>query len=124
MKVVDFRNLFWELFFGSVDVFTSVWVFANILKDFTNLNDYVTFDDKDDDADFRYNYTEKMIAQFKQNFLIKSFSHQDQDKRDDCLQRRNQFWPNYFVVNEGASIPGNVYDYDSSDPGINYFFRG
>ena len=33
-----------------------------------------------------------MIAQYKQNFLNKNFSHQDQDKSDDGLQKRIEYW--------------------------------
>ena len=51
----------------------------------TNFNDY--FNDNDDDEDFGYQYRDDMIAQFKQNFLNKSFSHQDQDKRETKLQK-------------------------------------
>ena len=51
----------------------------------TNFNDY--FKDNDDDEDFGYQYRDDMIAQFKQNFLNKSFSHQDQDKRETKLQK-------------------------------------
>ena len=50
----------------------------------TNSKDYVTLDDDDDDADFKYNNRDNMKAQFKQD---KSFSHQDQDKRVDGLQK-------------------------------------
>ena len=32
-----------------------------------------------------------MIAQFKQGLNNKNFSHQDQDKRDDGLQKRIKF---------------------------------
>ena len=64
-----------------------------------------------------------MIAQFKQDSTNKSFSHQDQDKRDDGLQKRIKFWLNY-VFKMGGPIPDNVYDYDYNDPGTGYFFRG
>ena len=54
------------------------------------MKDYATLDDDDDYADFRYKYRGNMIAQFKENLFHKSFSHQDQDKRDDSLQKRNK----------------------------------
>ena len=64
-----------------------------------------------------------MIAQCKQDLYNKSFSHQDQNKRDDGLQKRKNKWPNY-VVNKGGPIPENVYDYDHNDLGLAYFSRG
>ena len=87
------------------------------------MKDYVTLDPDDDDDDFRLNSTVTMIAHFKQDLYNKSFSHQDQDKRDDGLQKRINFWPNY-VVSQGGPIPDNVYDYKYIDEGIAYFFRG
>ena len=40
----------------------------------TNMKDYLTLDDDDDDADFRYNCRVNMIAQFKQDFFITKLS--------------------------------------------------
>ena len=62
-----------------------------------------------------------MIAQFKQDLCSNSFSHQDQDKRDDGLQKK-YFWPNY-VVKMAGPIPENVFEYENNDPGISCFFR-
>ena len=83
------------------------------------MKDYVTFDDDEDDADFRYN----MIAQFKQDLYNKNFCHQDQGKCDEnnTLQKRIKFWLN--VIDMGGPIPDNVYDYDYND-GVDYFVRG
>ena len=64
-----------------------------------------------------------MIAQLKQDLCSKSFSHQDQDKRDDGLQKRNYFWPNY-VVKKGRPTPNYVYENEYKDPGISCFFWG
>ena len=83
---------------------------------FTNLNDYVQNDDDEDD--FGCHYRDNMIAQFKQE------NHQDQDKRDDGLQKRIKFRLNYVVVNEGAPKPDNVFDYDYNDSKKDFFFRG
>ena len=55
---------------------------------FTNMKDHVTLDDEDDDAHFRYSYRDILIAQFKQEFYNKSFSHQDQDLRNGGLQKK------------------------------------
>ena len=88
-----------------------------------NMKDNVTLDLDDYDANFRYKYRDNMIAQFEQGLYIKSFSHQDQDKRDDGLRKIFKFWLNC-VVNQGEIIPENVYDYGYSDNGIVYFFRG
>ena len=40
----------------------------------TIMKDYLTLDDNDDDADFRYNYRNTMIAQFKQDLCKKNQS--------------------------------------------------
>ena len=45
----------------------------------TNMKDYLTLDDYDDDADFRYNFRVTMIAHFKQDLYNKIFDHQYQD---------------------------------------------
>ena len=87
----------------------------------TKFNDY--FKDNDDDEDFGYHSRDDMIAQFKQDFFNKSFSHQDQDKRETKLQKRIKIWLDYVVVNEGAPIPENVYDYDHNDDGMGFYFR-
>ena len=73
------------------------------------MKDYLTLDDNDDDADFRYKYRDTMIAQFKQNLLNKNYSLQDQGKCDekDTLQNRIKFWLNGFSL--GGPIPDNVY---------------
>ena len=52
----------------------------------TNLNNYVTYDDEDDNG-FGYHYRGDMIAKFKQNLSNRSFDHQDQDNCDDSLQK-------------------------------------
>ena len=60
----------------------------------TNLNDYVTGDDDNDD-DFGYLIRNNMIAQFEQDLYNQKFSDQDQGKGDeiDTLQKRTMFWP-------------------------------
>ena len=55
------------------------------------------------------NYRDCLIAQNKQGLYNESFSHPDRDKRDDGLQNRNEFWPN-FVVNDGGPKPNTLYD--------------
>ena len=54
----------------------------------TKMNDYGEGDD-DDDVDFEYR--DNMVAQFKKYLFSKSFSHRDQDKRDDGLQKKLSF---------------------------------
>ena len=51
-----------------------------------------------------------MITQFNQDLFKKNFSHHDQDKRDDSLQKSISFWPIYVVFKMGRPIPGNVID--------------
>ena len=60
---------------------------------FKIMKDYVTLDDDDDNADFRYSYRYIMIAPLKQNLCDKNFSLQDQGKGDgeDTLQKRLKF---------------------------------
>ena len=56
----------------------------------TNMRDYVTLDPDDDDADFRHNDRDTMIAHFKQDIYNESFSLQDEGKSDqiDTLQKK------------------------------------
>ena len=89
----------------------------------TNMKDYVTLDDNDYDADFRNNYRDSLIAQFKQDLYNKSFSDQDQHKRDDSLQKRIKCWPNYAVKMRGPT-PDKVYGYGCNNPGLGYFLQG
>ena len=60
----------------------------------TSLKDYVTLEPDDDNADFRYNYRDTMIAQFKQQFLNKNFGLQDQGEGDqtDTFRNRIKNW--------------------------------
>ena len=83
---------------------------ANIMT-VKNMEDYLPLDDNDDDADFRYNYRDTIIAQFKQDLLKKFFSRQDQGKCDenDTLQKRIKFWLN--VIDMGGPISDKIYDY-------------
>ena len=83
------EKAFWEMIFGIKDILPVYGFLQKYHRMVKNLNDYVTFDnDDDDDVDFGYNSREKMIAQFKQGLYNKSFSHQVQDKRDDGLQKK------------------------------------
>ena len=50
------------------------------------MKNYVTLDDDEDDADFRYKYRDNITTHFEQDLYDKSFSHQDQNKADDILQ--------------------------------------
>ena len=103
------EKVFWDKMFGSKNI-SPVYGFLQInFNMVTNLNDYVTFPDDDDYDDFKYNFRENMTAQFKQDFYNKSFSHQDQDKRDDGLQKRCKFWPNYVVI-QGGLITESVFE--------------
>ena len=115
---------FWERIFGSENVLAVYGFLKTAFKMVIKLNDYVKDDDDDDKDDFGYHYRDNLIAQFKQVLYNKSFSHQDQDKRDDSLQKRIKVWPNYVVDYEGAPIPDNVNDYDYNDPEMGFYFRG
>ena len=103
-----FEKAFWEMIFGGVDVLPMYGFLKTYIMMVTNMKDYVTLNFDDTDADFRYGYRDTMIAQFKKDLYNKNFSLQDQDKRDNSLQKRIRFWLNYVVVNEGAPVPDNV----------------
>ena len=83
------EKAFWEMIFGSVDVLPVYGFLQTSFRKGITLNDSVIFDDEDYDADFGQNYRDNMISQFKQDLYNKRFSDQDQDKRDDGLQKRN-----------------------------------
>ena len=69
------EKAFWEIIFGCENSLAVYGFLKTYFKLVTNLKDYVK--DDDDDDDFRYHYRDNMIAQFKQDFWNKSFSHQD-----------------------------------------------
>ena len=121
---MELEKAFWEMLFGSVDILPVYGFLKTFIFMVINMKDYVTLDPDDADADNRYGYRDTMIAQFKQDFYNKNFSLQDQDKRNKSLQKRNKFWLNYVVVNEGSPVPDNVYDNDYNDDGLAYSFRG
>ena len=83
------EKAFWEMFFGIENGLAEYGFLKTYFRMFTNLNDYVEDDDDDDDDDFGYQYRDNMIAQFEQDLGNKSFSHQDQDKHADSLQKKN-----------------------------------
>ena len=122
MKVDYLKKLFWEMTFGSVDDLSVYGFLETYIMVVTNKKVYLTFADYED-ADFRFSYRDVMIAQSKQGLLNKSFSHQDQDKREDGLQKGMNFSLNY-VPNIGEPLTNNVFDYAYNDDGICYFFRG
>ena len=61
------EKAFSETIFGSEDVLPVYGFLQTYFLMVTNLNDYLTNDPDDDDADFRYDYTFATIAQFKQD---------------------------------------------------------
>ena len=90
------------MIFGTDDVLPVYGFLITKFMMVTSLNDYVT--DVNNKVDFRYHYRDNMIAQFKRSLYDKNFSHQDQHKRHDGLQRRIKLWLN-FVDFEGRLIP-------------------
>ena len=93
---MELEKAFWEMIFGSVDVLHVYSFLKTYIMMVTNMKDYVTIDPDDADADFRYNYRDVMIAQFKQDLYNKNFSLQDQGKDDeiDTLENRIKIWLN------------------------------
>ena len=112
MKVWYLRKLFWEIILGSVDVLPVYGFLKTYIMMVKIMKDYVTLDPDDADADFKYGCRDTMITQFKQDLYNRNFRLQNQNKRDNILQKRIKFWLNYVVVNQGRPIPDNVYDYD------------
>ena len=98
------------MIFGIEDVLPVYGFLKTYFMMVSNMKDYVTLDDDDYDADFRYNYRDNLIAHFKQNLNIKNFSLQDEGNCDenDFLRKRTMFWLN--VIDMGDSIPDTVYD--------------
>ena len=60
------EKAFWEMIFGSVDVLPVYGFWKTYITMVTNMKDYLTLDLDDKDADFRYGYSNSLIAQFKQ----------------------------------------------------------
>ena len=81
------------MIFRSEDILPVYGFLKTCIMMITSIKDYVTLDPDDDDADFRYNYRDVMIAQFKQDFYNKIYSLQSQDKADqiDTLQNKTNF---------------------------------
>ena len=123
-EAMQLEKAFWEMIFGSVDVLPVYGFLKTYIMMITNMKGYVSIDPDDADADFRYDFRDIMIAQFKQDFYNKNFSLQDQDKRNISLQKRSEFWLNYVVVNKGAPKPDNVFEYDYNDDGFAFSFCG
>ena len=96
------------MIFGRVDVLPVYRFLQTYFRMVTKLNDYVTFNDDDVDADFRYNYRGNTIAQFEQDLKNRSFSQQEEGKCHHGLQKRIKIWFNYVVTMEWP-ISENVY---------------
>ena len=61
------EKAFCDLIFGSEDVLAVCGFLKLSIMMVTIMKDYVTFDPDDDDGDFRYNYRDDLIAEFKQD---------------------------------------------------------
>ena len=59
------QKAFWELIFGSVDVFRVYGFLKTYNMMVKNMKDYVTLDPDDDDAVFRYGFRDTILAQYK-----------------------------------------------------------
>ena len=90
------------MIFGNKDILAVYGFLQSYFRMVTNLNNYVTFDDDDDVGDFRYNYRENMIAQFKQDLCNESFRHQDE--REDGLQKQLKFGFNMLLIREDQYV--------------------
>ena len=113
--------------FGSEDVLPSYEFLKTFIMMVTKMKDYVRLDlddDDVDDADFRYDYRDTMIAQFKQDSYKQNFSLQDHGKCDqiDTPQNRIKFRPIIFEM--GVPKPDTFYDSDYSDEGLDHCVRG
>ena len=70
------EKAFWKIVFGSVIVLPVYGFLKTYIMMVTNMKDFVTLDPDEYDADFRYNYRDTMIGQFKQDLYSKYFSLQ------------------------------------------------
>ena len=85
-----FEKAFWETIFGSVDVLPVNGFLKTYHMMITNMKGYATLDPDDDDADFRNDYRDTMIAQFEKDFYNKNFNFQDQGKGDEIDTHQNR----------------------------------
>ena len=120
-----FERAFWEMIFGSEDDLPVYGFLKTYIMMVTNMKDYITLDLDDDDADFRHDYRDTIIARFKQDSYHKSFSLQDQNKSDQT----DTFWNNIrfleqHIIDMGCPIPDIFYDHDYDDDGLDGPVRG
>ena len=90
------KKAFWEMIFVSEDVLPVYGVLKTYIMMITNMKEFLTLDDSDNDAEFSYNYRKTMIAQFEHEIYNENFSLQNQSKcgENDTLKKRIDFWLN------------------------------
>ena len=127
---IKLERVFWEMIYMSIDNDLAVFDFLKLyFRMCTNITDHVPVrywdDDPDEEEQWWYGYKDDMMAQFEQDLYNKNFTLQDQGKDDpiDTLDNRIKFWVN-IISNDEGSIPGNLYDYDYNNEGLDHSVRG
>ena len=69
------EKVFWEMIFGSEDVLPVYGFLKTYFLMDKTVKDFLTLDPDDNDADFRYGYSDTMIAQFTPNSFTKNFQN-------------------------------------------------
>ena len=107
------ERAFWEMNFGSDDVLHVYRFLKTYILMATKRKDYVTLDPVVDDADYRKEYRDTIVAQFKEDIYNKNFSLQDRNKHDqiEALENRIAFWLK-IIDDTGVPIPDEIYNYD------------
>ena len=72
----------------------------------TKMEDYIL---KDNEVELRKLFRDTMAGQFERELYSKFFSNHLESDEIDTLQQRIEWW--MVVVDRGARIPNDVYDY-------------
>ena len=98
------EKVFWKIFLATRDIKEVEEFWSAYFMMTTNMKDYILVDNEALTKVFR----DTMEGQFEHNLYNKSFSNQLDCDETDALQQRIDWW--MAVVDEGGSIPNDVYD--------------
>ena len=123
-EIIKLEKAFWEVILTSNDNDLALFDFSKLyFRMCTNITNHVPirlwFDDPHEEEQWGYGYRDDMIAQFKQDLYNKHFTLQDQGKDNpiDTLVNRIKIWIT-IIENHNGSMPGNVYNYDYNNEGL------